>query len=322
MPSKLSNPMIFVGLSTFAKESREPLDLLEASGFPFRLHGTGKRIKGPELLENAQDATVIVAGVETYDAALLDQLRTLQCLSRCGVGVDAIDLNHAKSRDITVANTPEIPANAVAELALAMFLSLSRNLPLQSHLMSQKRWERVSAHLIMGRTIGLIGLGRIGRRVATLSKSFGARIVACDPAVNKETVEKLGIELVSFKELLEISDIVSIHASKVGTDACLIGAKEFASMKKGSILVNLSRGDMVDESALLQALESSHLSAAGLDVYSSEPYHGKLCELPQVLLTPHSATLPFETRVAMEKQCIQNALDFLNGKLNPEHKVC
>lgn len=214
MPSKLKNPMIFVGLSTFAKESREPLDLLESSGFPFRLHHTGKRITGSELLADAKDATVIVAGVERYDASLLDLLPNLQCLSRCGVGVDAIDLKHAKSKGIAVANTPEIPANAVAELALAMFLSLSRNLPLQSQLMSQKRWERVSSHLIMGRTIGIVGLGRIGRRVAELSKAFGAHVIACDPAVSPDAVEALGIELVDFKKLLEASDIVSIHASK------------------------------------------------------------------------------------------------------------
>ncbi len=314
--------LVFVGLSTFAAESREPLELLEQSGFPFRVHSTGKRITGEELVAAASDAAVIIAGVEPYDAALLAQLPRLKCISRCGVGVDAIDLPDARRRGIAVANTPEIPAHAVAELAIAMFLSLSRNFPRQMHLMAARRWERVPSHLLMGRTVGLIGFGRIGRRVAGLCQAFGCQVLAADPQVEPSTAESLGVRLVSTEDLLASSDIVSIHASKSGTGGALIGPREMAAMKPGAILVNLSRGDMVDEAALLDALNSGHLSAAGLDVFPSEPYAGPLCDLQQVLLTPHSATLPRETRVAMEMQCVTNGIDFLRGSLDPACRVC
>ena len=316
------NDLILIALSTFSRESPQPLALLESSGVPFRIHATGKRITRDELLLEATDASVIVAGVEPYDHNLLDQLPSLRCISRCGVGVDAIDLEAARERSITVANTPDSPVQAVAELALTMFLSLSRNIPRQSHLMSQRRWERVDAHLLRGRAVGLIGFGRIGRRVAELCLAFGARVSSHDPHVPASEMSALGISSLSFEEILATSDIISLHASKSPNAEALLTANEFSQMKPGAVVVNLARGDMVDEQALLAALRSGNIAAAGLDVYASEPYAGPLCDFSEVILTPHSATLPVETRSEMECQCVQNALDFLAGRLDLHFRVC
>jgi D-3-phosphoglycerate dehydrogenase / 2-oxoglutarate reductase len=313
--------LILVSLSTFAAVDKRPLSMLEESGYPFRLHETGKRITPPELIRLGSDATVIVAGVEPYDAQTLTQLPALRCISRCGVGVDAIDLPMTRDRGIVVTNTPAVPTQAVAELALAMFLALSRNLRPQANSMAARRWERLSSHLLSGRTVGLIGLGRIGRRVAELCRVFGCRVIAHDPYGDSEEAKRLGVELVGKQELLVRSDIVSLHAASGGAEKVLIGAAELRSMKPGSVLVNLARGEMVDETALVDVLEARHLAGAGLDVYGEEPYAGPLCDFDQVILTPHSATGTLETRSAMETQCVENALDFLSDSVNPERRI-
>lgn len=306
---------IFVSLSTFAAEDPAPLRLLEESGHTIHLNSTGKRITAAELIREARDAAVIIAGVESYDAAVLAQLPELRCISRCGTGVDAIDLGEAKRRGIAVANTPDTPVQAVAELALGLFIALSRNLFVQAELMRQRRWERTTAHLLSGRSVGIIGFGRIGRRVAELVRAFGARVLAHDPArpdLDSATPET-AVRFVSKEELLAQSDIISLHASGGGV---LLGAEEFAHMKPGVLIVNLARGGMLDEGVLLSALNSGSVAGAGLDVFSKEPYTGELCGHPRVILTPHSATMTLETRVAMELECANNALDFLLGRLS------
>jgi D-3-phosphoglycerate dehydrogenase len=209
----------------------------------------------------------------------------------------------------------------VAELSLAMFHALGRNLHMQANVMHARKWERMTAHLLSGRTVGLIGLGSIGRQVARLCLVFKAKVLAYDPQVDVSVARDLGISMVTKEQLLRDADIVSLHASKSSGQVHLIGAQELNAMKRGSILVNLARGEMVDESALVAALKSGHLSGAGLDVFGTEPYAGPLCDFDQVILTPHSATNTIETRSAMELQCVENALRFLSGNLASECHV-
>ncbi|RJR40162.1 MAG: hypothetical protein C4576_20465 [Desulfobacteraceae bacterium] len=313
--------LIFVALSTFAQADRSPLDQLEKSGYPFKLHSTGKRITTSELLKEGGDAAVILAGVEPYDSATLERLPALRCISRCGVGVDAIDLGAAGKRGVMVANTPDIPTEAVAELAIGTFLGLSRNLRAQTNLMKNRRWERITGHLLEGRTIGLLGFGRIGRRVAQLCRAFDAEVLACDPLSDEASAKALGVHLVAREELLSKADIISLHASRNVKQPVLIGPEELAMMKKGAMLVNLARGEMVDENALVEALKSGHLAGAAMDVFSREPYNGPLCDFEQVILTPHFATLTVETRAAMELQCVQNGIQFLEGNLPSQFRV-
>lgn len=310
---------ILVSLSTFSEFDAAPLDRLKASGIPYSIHSTGKRITRDELLEEAKEATVIVAGVETYDAEVLNALRNLRCISRCGVGVDAIDLAAAKEKNITVLNTPDVPTTAVAELAISLYFSLSRNLRMQSNSMGRLQWERLESHLVSGKTIGIIGFGRIGRKIAAFLKPFNTRLLVCDPFLSKEEVGNAGGLLVDKETLLRESDIVSIHASKSSTP--IIGSGDYHKMKKGAILVNLSRGGMIDEDGLLEALRSGHLSGAGLDVFAKEPYNGPLCSFENVILTPHNATMPVETRVAMELECVEKAIRFVQNDIADHEKV-
>ena len=305
---------IFVALSAFGQDDKRPLELLKASGYPFKIHNTGKRITNPELLSNGLDAEVILAGVEVYDAQTLESLQNLRCISRCGVGIDAIDLKMAKQKGVVILNTPGIPTEAVAELALTMFLALSRNLRRQINSMQEGKWERLETHLLSGRTIGLIGFGSIGQRVAELCLAFGAKVIACDPLVVPSIAEKMNVSLVNKEQLLAEADIVSLHASKGSDRTYLMGANELNLMKHGAFLVNLARGDMVNEVALVEALTSGKLGGAGLDVFGEEPYKGPLSQFEQVFLTPHSATNTIETRAAMELCCVENALKFLRNR--------
>ena len=315
----MTTDSIYVTLSTFAEYDASPLNRLRQSGVPFTLNTTGKRVTPAQLLDEGRSATVLIAGVESYDAATLARLPALRCISRCGVGVDAIDLPAARERGITVLNTPDVPTQAVAELTLAMILGLSRQLVRHSSLVQKRQWNRLEAHLVSGRTIGLIGLGRIGRRVAELLAPFKVRLLASDPVFSGSAPR--GVELVPLDQLLAQSDVVSIHAAASPAFRLMLGDPEFGAMKRGGLLVNVARGTMVDEEALRRALENGRLAGAALDVYAQEPYSGPLCDLPNVILTPHCATLTVETRVAMELECVDKALRFIGNRLQPGEAV-
>jgi len=303
---------IFVALSTFCEHDNTPLDLLINSGVNYKIHSTGKRITKEEIILEAADYDIIIAGVENYDRNVLNHLKGLKSIVRCGVGVDSIDHIAAKEKNITILNTPDTPTTAVAELALTMYLSLSRNLRMQANMMGEKKWQRLEAHLLSGKTLGIIGFGRIGKKIAELCKPFKLKILVHDPFLtDMEGMEE--ILVTSKDELLEKSDIVSVHASARIPGTVIIDKAGFLKMKKNAFLVNLSRGGMIDEEALVTELKSGKLAGAALDVFGNEPYNGPLCNFENVILTPHSATLTIETRAAMELECVEKALHFLRG---------
>lgn len=316
-----SPSLIFVALQEFARYDRRPLELLERSGFRYRLNATGERLHADRLVETAADAEGVVAGLESYDAATLGRLPRLRCISRCGVGVDNIDLEFARLRGVAVLNTPDSPAEAVAELALAMMLALARNLPRQAQLMRGRRWERVEAHLIAGRAVALVGLGRIGRRLAELLAPFGMRRYGVDPRADAAWCRANEVTLVSLQEALAAVDFVSIQAAKDPRHPLRLASAELAMLRRGAFIVNVARGGMVDEGALYEALRSGHLAGAALDVYAEEPYQGRLCDLENVILTPHAATATVETRSAMETESVDKLIRFLRGSLSPDECV-
>lgn len=306
---------ILVTLSTFSEYSNEPLRLLQESGCTFRINPYGRRMDPSEVLEMGRTSRGLVAGVEKYSAEVLAQMPNLCCISRCGVGIDNIDLAEAEQRGIIVLNTPDEPIVAVAELTLAMILSLLRQLPKVDFLTHERKWQRVTGNLLGGKTVGIIGLGRIGRRVAELLQAFGAAVIGVDPHPDNEWMRAHGVELLALPTLLARADIVSIHASTSNEYPLRFDAEVLAKMKPGAYLINTSRGDMVDDIALYEALDSGQLSGAALDVFPEEPYRGPLCDSDRVILSPHQATLTFETRVAMEIKAIKNVVNCLRSEI-------
>ena len=277
------------------------------------INESGKRMTPKQIVKAASEAAVIVAGVEPYDANTLESLPRLKAICRCGAGVDSIDLAYAKARGIAVFNTPLHPIEAVAELAIAMMLALVRRLPEQSLLIRQRQWKRLKTHLLGRKKVGIIGLGKIGKRVAEILKAFGTRVSSFDPYADKKWAKTNGVTLLPLEGLLDTSDIVTIHASQFHVAPLRLCHNEIHRMKKGALLINCARGDMVDEKALMEALKPNRIGGAGLDVFEEEPYKGELSQLDNVVLTPHCATLTVETRVAMELEAAATAVRFLRG---------
>ena len=311
----MSGPDIFVTLSTFSNESDEPLRLLKAGGLTFSVNALGRRLTPAEVIEMGGDSRGLVAGVEPYDAGTLAFLPRLRCISRCGAGIDSIDLKAAEARGIAVLNTPDEPTIAVAEHTLAMMLALLKQLPKVDSLTRERKWQRVTGSLLHGKVVGIIGLGRIGRRVAELVQAFGASVIAVEPYPEPDWVEARAVEVVALPALLARADILTIHAATKPGPAFHLGPDEIDRMKPGAWLLNMARGDMVDEPALCEALKSGRLSGAALDVFANEPYHGPLCDSEKVILTPHQATLTRETRGAMETRAVENLLRCLKGEV-------
>lgn len=302
---------ILVALSTFGEFNDKPLRLLDESGFEYVLNPYGRRLKPEEIVELGRDCAGILAGLEEYEDGVLEHLPGLRCISRCGVGIDNISLTKAQQLGIVIKITPDAPVTAVAEMTIAFVLDLLRKISFHNALMKKKVWDREIGYLLSGKNVGVLGLGRIGRRVAELIIPFGASVYGADLFPDEGWARRRGVKILTTKELLRVSDILTIHVSVLEGKELLLDKDAILSMKRGSYLVNLSRGRVIDEGALYGALKSGHLAGAALDVFSTEPYDGPLCELENVILTPHIATFTRESRTRMEVETVENLLEVL-----------
>ncbi|MBW2559288.1 MAG: phosphoglycerate dehydrogenase [Deltaproteobacteria bacterium] len=299
---------VLMALSTFGEAGQESRELLEASGHEIVYNPYGRRVKREEIVELGSDCEGVLAGVEPYDEWVLGHMPDLRCISRAGVGTDAIDHAICADRDIVIRNTPDVVIAPVAELALAMALDLSKRLTWHTERLKAKDWRKVTGRMIADSTVAVVGLGRIGRRVAELFSAVGATVLGVDPYPDVAWAENVGVAIVTLVEALATADVVTLHLT---AEDFLLGEPELGSMKSGAIILNLARGKYVDEDALYDAVSSGHLGGAGLDVFPDEPYAGKLCDLDNVVLTPHVATLTRESRLQMEVECVSNLLEEL-----------
>lgn len=303
---------IFVALSTFAEYGKKPLRLLDQSGIGYSLNGLGRRLVREEIVDLGKGTTGIIAGVEPYDTPVLKKLPELKCISRCGVGVDNIDLDSARKRNIVIRNTPDVVIRPVVELTIAMIFDLMRKLSLHTCRMWKREWKKTAGNLLSGKTVGILGLGRIGRNVAETLLKLDVKVIGTDIHPDSAWAEKHRVHVVSLNELLVESDILSLHLSVIPQSPFVLGREEIALMKQGAWIVNVSRGNLVDDTALFDSLKSGRLAGAAMDVFPEEPYTGPLCNLDNVIMTPHVATLTKESRVQMETEAVQNLLETLS----------
>jgi D-3-phosphoglycerate dehydrogenase / 2-oxoglutarate reductase len=245
----------------------------------------------PKLLAAVPEAdALLVRSATTVDAEVLDAAPKLKIVARAGVGLDNVDVKTATERGVLVVNAPTSNIHSAAEHALALLLSAARQIPAADATLREHAWKRssFSGTEIFGKTVGVVGLGRIGQLVAQRLAAFEAHIVAYDPYVSAARAAQLGIELLSLDELLGRADFISVHLPKTPETAGLIDKEALAKTKPGVIIVNAARGGLIDEAALADAITSGHVRAAGLDVYSKEPCtDSPLFELAQVVVTPH-----------------------------------
>lgn len=262
---------------------------------------------------------LVVRSVTRLSRQTIFAADSLEVISRTGAGVDNIDINSATERGIPVCHTPEANKISVAEHTFALILVLAKDIPHLNKEVRQGNWkvrDSQQAFDLNGKTIGLIGLGRIGREVARLASSFEMDVVAYDPFVTAQP-EGVKVEITQNLEgMFKRADIISIHVPLTDTTRGLVNTGLLALLKPRSLLVNTSRGEVVDEPTLIRALSEGKIAGAGLDVFSSEPLSNDnpLCQLPNVILTPHSAALTEECRLRMAQDAVTSLLDVLEGR--------
>jgi D-3-phosphoglycerate dehydrogenase len=283
----------------------------------------------PEVAPTPAQA-VLASSLVRYTGDWMDACPALRLIARTGIGVDNVDLEAATARGIVVTNTPDGPTESTAEHTVAMLLALAKRLPQGMANMAAGQWGPRRPPLVgvevQGKTLGLVGFGRIGRRVAEICRlAFAMRVLACDPIVTAEQAAEQGVELTDLETVVREADFLSLHAPATPATRRLMNRERIGSMKPGAVLLNMARGALVDEAALLEALEGGHLAGAGLDVYDPEPPapDSRLCHHPNVITTPHIASLTAEGRERMERMAVERLLAFFRGEVpanvvNPE----
>lgn len=304
--------------------SLEQVDLkrLQAYG-DVRLYTTRSADRA-ELFSRMQPAEVII-NVRAYtalDDEALAHAPRLKMISILGTGTDNVDLEAGRRRGVTVTNTPGVGAPSVAELTLGLMLGVTRAIPVSDSRVRQGTWQHVEGPELSGKTLGLLGLGAIGSRVATIAHGFGMRVIAWSFNPDAERARHLGVELVDRDEVFRQADVVSLHLRNTPEVRGLVGARELALMKSSAYLINTARGALVDTGALSTALRSGALAGAGLDVFTEEPLppeRNPFLDLPNVVLTPHLGAVTREANARSRAMPIDNIIAFLEGR--PEHVV-
>ncbi len=274
------------------------------------------------IYANAQEAQAIIASsLLRYTGEVMDACPNLRLIARTGIGVDNVDLPAATARGIVVTNTPEGPTESTAEHTVAMLLALAKRLKQGNDNLATGRWGPRSGVLmgdeVQGKTLGLVGLGRIGRRVAQICRAgLQMRVLGYDPFVTPEQAAADGIEAAALERVIAEADFLSLHAPATSETHKLMDRERIARMKRGSYLLNLARGTLVDEEALIEALDSGHLAGAGLDVFDPEPLplDSRLRTHPAVIATPHMASVTIEGRRRMEMMAVERLLAFFRGE--------
>jgi D-3-phosphoglycerate dehydrogenase len=293
-------------LSNFAQAKS-----LHDAGISIEVNPHGRRLSEDEVAELvATDVIAILAGLEPLTDRVLSNAKSLRVIARCGTGLDSVDLQAASRLGIDVFNTPDAPTQAVAELTIAHMLNSLRHISTTDSNMRSGKWTPTMGSLLATKTVGLIGVGRIGSAVAKLAQAFGARVIGFDPVVSSHN----SVELLSLDEVLNLADIVSLHVPINDQTHHIVNASAISRMKPGSIVVNVSRGGLIDESALHDALKSQHLSGAALDCFEDEPYSGPLLQIPGVHVTAHMGSYARETRDLMEVEASTNLVNGLRKR--------
>lgn len=300
---------ILITTSTFGSYDTRAIYQLRDAGFkivrnPFKRKLTENEVRELVVKNNPVG---IIAGVEPLTKNVMEAAHDIKVISRCGIGMDAVDLKAAEEKGIVVRNTPDAPTIPVAELTLGMILGLLRRITIADRGVKNGKWQRPMGNLLHKKTVGIIGCGRIGTYLGTLLTAFECNLLGYDI----KAVYNTNFNMVSKKQLLNESDIVSLHLPYTADSHYFIDIDEICEMKNSAIIVNAARGGLVNEKVLYDSLVKGDISGAALDCFESEPYNGRLIELDNVLLTSHIGSYAIEGRNNMEQQAVENLLDAL-----------
>ena len=295
----------------FAETNKLPIELLDAAGIEYVINPLNKKLTADELEAMVGEFDAVIAGTELISKSVLENAPRLKIISRVGVGLDGVDLNVARDRDIVVTYTPDAPAPAVAELTIGNIISLLRGTHRSNLMMHEKKWERIFGRRISEVTIGIIGAGRIGGRVLRRLSAFGSpRILVNDIAPNLQVAPQLKIEWVDKETIYRESDVISLHVPLSKATNNMITSSEIALMKFDALLVNVARGGIINEADLADALISKRIAGAAIDCFDFEPYAGPLTEIDSCLLTSHMGSMSVDCRSRMEIEATEEIIRY------------
>jgi len=306
---------IFISTVPFGDKNRLPLEQIEAAGIDYLINPLGRKLTEIELSEALSDFDVLIAGTEEITDAVMAKAPKLKLISRVGVGLDNVDLIAAEKRGIKVSYTPDAPAPAVAEFTIGLMLTLLRSIHISNSQMHRGDWQRHFGRRISEVTIGVIGCGRIGGRVLRRLKAFGSpRILVNDIRPDKNVAPDLKLEWVDKEEIYSEADLVSLHLPLTLKTKNMIRLEHLSAMKSDAMIINTSRGGIINEEDLVKILNKGHLSGAAIDVFNQEPYSGPLRNIDRCLLTSHMGSMSIDCRTRMEIEATEEAIRFIVGQ--------
>jgi D-3-phosphoglycerate dehydrogenase len=301
---------VLVTTCPFGEIDRDPIQLLEAENIAFTPNPFNRRLREEELAEIIAPYEALIAGTEPITEAVLQRAPNLRLIARVGIGLDSVALRAAQARGIAVTYTPAAPSPAVAELAVAQMLALLRHTATANREIRDGVWKRRIGRRLGLMTVGVIGVGRIGRRVIQHIKGWSPQILANDL---KEDLNFSGITGCSWTDaatIYRLADIITLHVPLTRQTRGMIGDRQLAMMKPDAILINTARGELIDEAALARALRARPQFSAAIDVFEQEPYHGELTGLENCLLSSHMGSATRDCRLRMELEAAQEVVRY------------
>ena len=288
-----------------------PIELMKTAGLEFVINPHNKRLTEEQLFDLVPDFDILIAGTEQITEKVINNAPNLKLISRVGIGLDSVDLAACRAKGVAVSYTPDAPSPAVAEMTIGLMISVLRNFHVANLGLHRETWQRHYGKRLEDLSIGLLGLGRIGSQVARHLKSFKPKSILVNRLQDQVPDDLVDtVKLVDFSTLIAESDLVSLHLPLTQATKGLISADELSSMKKGSVIINTSRGGIVDEDALASALQSGSIAGAAVDVFENEPYLGALTNIENCHLTCHMGSMSFDCRTRMEIEATREAVRF------------
>ncbi len=322
MSSHLKHCRVLVTPTSFGKNNPILKTQLEAEVGEVVYNTTGRPLSDTELMEVIPEIDGYIAGLDTISRQVIEAATNLKVIARYGVGVDAVDLEAAEEKGIIVTNTPGANSASVAELTVGLMLSLARNIPFAAQVTKSGEWPRLGGLSLEGKVVGLLGFGAIGQQVARRLSGFDCKILAYDPVVDELQSAELNVELVPREDVLRQADFVSLHCPLTDETKGMVDPVFLGQMRDGAYLINTSRGELVDENALYEAIYDEKLRGAALDVFDKQPPNpdNPLLSLEQVIPTPHMGAHTDGATNAMGWIALSDCLAVLRGE-QPEHRV-
>ena len=303
---------ILVTARSFSKNDETPKKMLLQKGYEVISNPYGRIMTEDEIMELIHDVDGIILGVDPFGKGVFEQAKKLKVISRYGVGTDNIDKESASERDIPIFRTVGANTEAVADYAFGLMLDLTRKIAFIDRQCRNGNWTKIKTREMNGKVLGLIGFGAIGKAVARRGAGFNMKIMVYDPYANIEEAKRLGVELVGLKTLYRDSDFISLHVPLVEETTHMINREAFRAMKPSAVVVNTARGGIVDEAALLEALQTGEIAAAGVDVFDVEPpANPDLMKLDNLLVGAHCAASSIEAIDKMSYMAAENLIHAL-----------